>query len=392
MKNFWFSFIIVILVISSPFQLSANPFSDAPLTINQTSEQPSVIQTETPSETTEEADDVVTVSPEPTVKPVKKDPDPGIAISVEQPPLAAVTSAASAPEESLSKILPGFEDENINIDGDNYCGQFAMSSVFKGLGMDKDPQQVYKDTNPRGIFTAPPIIADYLNKNGVPARQLNGASVDDIIKKIDSGKPVILLVNSSGGVPHWINVYGYKLNADGSVKSLVMRDSYWGTSGAHEMEINEFKEKWRSPFGDTIAATATEYRNVMIDIGNDKPRAPFATATEDNIASGINNVVTGFTNRDWGQVAGGATKLLSGLPAAVIGLASKFTGTFGERISAWGSERWNRGGLGNRIAGGAAVVGGKAVEAVSWVGKTVGNGLSSLSSAVGNGINRLFGR
>lgn len=158
------------------------------------------------------------------------------------------------------------------------------------------------------------------------------------------------------------------------------------------MEIDEFKEKWRSPFGGSIATSATRYRNVMIDIGNDSPRTPFATATEDNIASGLNNVVTGFTNRDWGQLAGGVTKLVSGLPAAVIGVASNLAGSLGERLSTWGSDRWNRGGIGNRIAGGAAVVGGKAVEVVSWVGRTVGNGLSSISSAVGNGINRLFGR
>jgi len=384
-------FILLIAVVAAlPSHLEANPFMDVPLTINQTSEQPIADITEAP---VEEIEDAVVIPPVVETNRPATELDRGLAISVEQPPLVTSTVAASAPETSgLSKILPGYEDEKISIDGDNYCGQFAMTSVFRALGIEKDAQQVYKDTNPRGIFTAPSIIAEYLNKSGVPARQLNGASVKDIINKIDSGKPVILLVNSSGGVPHWVNVFGYKLNADGSVKSLLMRDSYWGTRSGYEMAIDTFTEKWSSPFGESFAASATGYRNVMIDIGNDKPRAPFSTATEDNIASGLNNVVTGFTNRDWGQMAGGVTRLVTGLPAAVIGVASNLTNSLGERMSSWGSDRWNRGGLGNRIAGGAGVVGGKTVEAASWVGRTVGNGLSSISSAFGNGINRLFGR
>lgn len=397
LKNTYSAFlaVITVMVVSlfASYQTGlASPFGDEPIVIEQTSQQSGSSITVEPAATSETIDDTVVITP--AVKPEKNNTanTPANAPRVSQQPVTSVTTVTAAPAET-SKILPGYEDQSVSIDGDNYCGQFAMSTVFKGLGIAKDPQQVYKDTNPRGIFTAAPVIVSYLNKNGVPARQVNGASIEDIVTRIDAGKPVMLLVDSGDGTPHWINIYGYTRSADGKIASFRMRDSYWGTRSGHEMAVADLIKAWKSPFGETLAASATDYRNVMVDIGNGgKPQSPFATATEDNIASGINNVVTGYTNRDWGQLAGGATKLITGLAPAVLGLTSKFTGKLGTSMAAWGTERWNSGGIGNKIAGGSAVVAGKVIKAASWVGQTVSDGLSSVSSALGNGINRLFGR
>lgn len=387
--------VITVMIVSlfASYQTGlASPFGDEPVVIEQTSQQSGSSVTAEPSATSETIDDTVVITP--AVKPEKNNAanPPANAPRVSQQPVTSVTATTPA-TAGASKILPGYEDQSVSIDGDNYCGQFAMSTVFKGLGIAKDPQQVYKDTNPRGIFTAPPVIVSYLNKNGVPARQVNGASIEDIVTRIDAGKPVMLLVDSGDGVPHWINVYGYTRDADGKIASFRMRDSYWGTRKGHEMTVADLIKAWKSPFGDTLAASATDYKNVLIDIGNgSRPRSPFSTATEDNIASGLNNVVTGYTNRDWGQLAGGATKLVTGLAPAVLGLTSKFSRKLGESMTSWGTERWNSGGIGNRIAGGSAVVTGQVIKAASWVGQTVSDGLSSVSSALGNGINRLFGR
>ena len=303
-------------------------------------------------------------------------------------------SNAPDPDEGSSKILPGYEEQDISIDGDNYCGQFAMTSVFKGLGIDQKAQDVYKATNPAGIFTAPPVIVGYLNKNGVKARQRQNCSIDDITKKIDAGIPVMVLVDSGDGTPHWINIYGYNRDAAGKVTSLRMRDSYWGTRSGHEMDIDEFSKAWKRPFGDTFIGKLAGYSNLMIDIngGSSWPSTPFTTATEDNMASGINEVVTGWTNRDWGQLAGGASKLVLGIPGAVVSMGSRLPSTLGGMLSGWGKDRMNQGGVGNTILGGAAVAGGSVLQAGGWLVNQVGNASSSIAKGIGNGIKSLFGR
>ncbi|PKL47455.1 MAG: hypothetical protein CVV42_12865 [Candidatus Riflebacteria bacterium HGW-Riflebacteria-2] len=301
--------------------------------------------------------------------------------------------AASAPaEEGTSKILPGYEDQDISIDGDNYCGQFAMTSVFKGLGIDKEAQDIYKATNPRGIFTAPPVLVDYLNKNGVKAQQRQNCSIEDIAKKIDDGKPVIVLVDSGSGTPHWVNIYGYTRDESGKIISVRMRDSYWGTDSGHEMDIHEFNTAWKHPFGDTFIGKVAGYSNLMIDINGSSSGTPFSTATEDNMASGINEVVTGWSNRDWGQLAGGVSKLVLGIPGAVVSIGSRLPSAIGSTMTSWGKDRMNQGGVGNTILGGAAVAGGSVLRAGGWVANQIGNASSSVAKAIGNGIKSLFGR
>jgi len=301
--------------------------------------------------------------------------------------------AVSAPEEGGgSKVLPGYEDEKISIDGDNYCGQFAMTSVFRGLGIDMDAQDIYKASNPRGIFTSPPIIVDHLNKNGVKAQQRQNCSIDDIAKKIDDGKPVIVLVDSGDGTPHWVNIYGYTRDDSGKITSVRMRDSYWGTRSGHEMDIEEFSKAWERPLGDTFLGKMLGYKNLMIDINGSSSGTPFATATEDNMAAGVNEVVTGWNNRDWGQFAGGASKLILGLPGTVISMSSRIPSVLGSSMADWGKDRMNKGGVGNTILGGAAVAGGSVMQAGGWLVNQVGNASSSVAKAIGNGIKSLFGR
>ncbi|PKL44029.1 MAG: hypothetical protein CVV41_09705 [Candidatus Riflebacteria bacterium HGW-Riflebacteria-1] len=344
---------------------------------------------ETESSPAAVSEDEVIIAP-----PDEPEVEPTAALPTEEDEQEVAASSAPEPEEGSSKILPGYEEQDISIGGDNYCGQFAMTSVFKGLGIDKEAQDVYKATNPAGIFTAPPVIVGYLNKNGVKARQRQNCSIDDIVKKIDAGTPVMVLVDSGDGTPHWVNIYGYNRDASGKIISLRMRDSYWGTRSGHEMDIAEFSKAWKRPFGDTFIGKVAGYSNLMIDINGSSswPSSPLSTATEDNMASGINEVVTGWTNRDWGQLAGGASKLVLGIPGAVVSIGSRVPTALGSMLSGWGKDRMRQGGVGNSILGGAAVAGGSVLQAGGWVANQVGNLSSSVAKGIGNGIKSLFGR
>ena len=302
---------------------------------------------------------------------------------------------ATRPENAKEHHLKNYDNLEIDIDGDNYCGQFAMSTLLNGMGIETDPQKVYQESNPRGIFTAPPTIAEYLRANGIDARMKNRAGLKDITRRIDEGKPVIVLVESSGGVPHWVCITGYDMDDRGNVVSLRMRDSYWGTDGPHTMPIDKFMTSWNKPFGNSVLGGLVSYSNVLIDNnGTCEPTSTpypgtFETATEDNMASGINDVVNGWNNRSVSQTIGGATKLVLGLPGAIVGVASNFARNSGKNMSNWGQERWNQGGFWNRVSGGAAIVGGNIASSAGSAGKAVADLWSSGASLIGQGAKRL---
>jgi hypothetical protein len=107
------------------------------------------------------------------------------------------------------------------------------------------------------------------------------------------------------------------------------------------------------------------------------------------MASGINDVVNGWNNRSVSQTIGGATKLVLGLPGAIVGVASNFARNSGKNMSNWGQERWNQGGFWNRVSGGAAIVGGNIASSAGSAGKAVADLWSSGASLIGQGAKRL---
>lgn len=298
---------------------------------------------------------------------------------------------------TASKELPGYDNLKINIDGDNYCGQFAMTSVLNCMGINKDAQQIYKDTNPAGIFTGPPTIIEYLNMNGVDASQKQNASIADLTRRLDAGLPVMVLVNSGGGVPHWVTIFGYNSDASGKVVSLKLRDSYWGTSKGYEIDIETFKTAWNDPVGNKLPNSLLGYSNLMIDIkGTKQPdQSPsalnfnFNTAMEDNMSSGINDVVNGFKRVAPMQLLGGLTKCVLGIPGTVVGITGKAVTKGGDMVIDWGKKKLDQGGFGNTLLGGTAVVGGSVVKAAGYVTKAAGNALSSVAAIAGNFTKKL---
>lgn len=295
------------------------------------------------------------------------------------------------------KSLQEFEKFSTTINGDNYCGQFSTAMIFQYYGINKDGNKIYSETNPNGIFTAPSTLVEYLNMNGLDANEKNNASLSDLVKKLDSGTPVQCLVCSDGKTPHWICVYGYETDESGHITGIKMRDSYWGTRKGYTMGLEEFKAAWKNPMGTGFASNFIGYSNLMIDIKGQKtpdksPRllnVNFSTATQDNIAGGINDVVTGFRNLEITRLAGGVTKCVLGIPGAIVGIAGTGLKSAGSTMVEWGKKEWSEGGVGDKIAGGLAVVGGYATQAVGAVANVAGNALSSVANMAGNLFNKL---
>jgi hypothetical protein len=300
------------------------------------------------------------------------------------------------PVKGETKILPAYATMTVSINGNNYCGQYAMTAALRGMGISASGQDIYKDTNPAGIFTGPATIIEKLNMSGLDASTKHNASLKDLIKKIDEGKPALVLVDA-GSAPHWVCIVGYKTDGEGNVTSIQMRDSYWGTRSVHSMEVGKFQKIWNKPLGNKVLGSIAGYSNLLIDIKDVKEAdfsppaysSNFWTATEDNIAAGINDTVTGFKNLSPTQFVGGLTKSAIGVPAAVLGIASNGVNAVGSGLYNYGKSKWQEGGLGNKIFGGVAIAAGGVTKAAAFVGKTASNVVSSAATLLGNGIKKL---
>ena len=307
------------------------------------------------------------------------------------------TIDTSTENRNGGKALNQFENYSVSINGDNYCGQFSTAMIFQYYGINKDGNKIYSETNPGGIFTAPSTLVEYLNLNGLDANEKNNASIQDLIKKLDNNTPVQCLVCSDGKTPHWVAVYGYETDGSGHITGIKMRDSYWGTRSSYTMGIEEFKKVWKDPMGTGLASNFVGYSNLMIDIKGTKTpdKSPsilnvnFSTATQDNIAGGINDVVTGFRRLSPTKFASGVTKCVLGIPGAVVGVAGTGLKSAGSKMVEWGKKEWTEGGVGDKIAGGLAVAGGYVAQGAGAVAKVAGNALSSVANMAGNFFNKL---
>ncbi|NLI76747.1 MAG: hypothetical protein GX442_09935 [Candidatus Riflebacteria bacterium] len=291
------------------------------------------------------------------------------------------------PLATRSVSLPGY-GPCAGITGDNYCGQYAMSTVLLGMGAHTDPQTIYRDTNPAGIFTAPSTVVEYLGAQGVPAHIKNRASLADIKAKLDAGLPVMVLIGS----PHWITITGYTADASGRIAQLEAYSN--GQKCTYDAE--GFLKKWAAPLGSARYAQFADYENLMIDIGKPdaKVKTPvyssnFWTAMEDNAAGAVNDVVTGWKNVKPFQLVGGLIRGVAGIPATVSSVVGSFLQQGGDRLSAWGSERWANGSASGKLLGGTAVVAGTLAKALGTGARFVGNVLASGATLMGNGFKKL---
>jgi len=106
------------------------------------------------------------------------------------------TTDTSTDNRDGGKSLSQFDNYSVNIQGNNFCGQFSTAMIFQYYGINKDGNKIYSETNPGGIFTAPSTLVEYLNLNGLDANEKNNASIQDLIKKLNENTPVQCLVST----------------------------------------------------------------------------------------------------------------------------------------------------------------------------------------------------
>jgi hypothetical protein len=338
----------------------------------------------------------VVVRPEsPAVAPAL--PAAPVAPEASSPPAPAPAAPANNGIETVA--LPGFVVP-ANLRGNNYCGQYAMTSVLNAMGGAVDFGRIYDESNPFGIFSAPTTLVEYLNRIGCQAWLRNGSTASALRAKLDAGKPVIVLVDC-GGTPHWVAVSGYKKDAAGNVISYELRDSVWGISGpngAHDMPAAEFERNWAAPLkGIVVVRNLTDYSNLLIDIGAYDPNQTrttpilsgnFHTSVEDSYAGGINDVVTGFGTWSPTSVVSGGGKLVSGVAGSALAVPGRGIRDGGAAVLDDAGSRWERGGFINRTAAVGEYATGGLLYGTGATLNAGGQLISATGNAAGNTVKK----
>jgi hypothetical protein len=338
-------------------------------------------------------------------------------IKTDTAPSADSTSAASA--ESLSTVLDSKGPNGYDGSGNNSCGQYATSTVFNFYGLDETYPVTLKNMNPTGSFTAPDRIVDYWKKSGIDVDYKNKCTLNDIKKQLDSGNPAVCMVDADGS-GHWITITGYNKNADGSIKSFVMRDSYWGVRSNHEMSVEEFEKRWTKPLKGTnaILGTVLDYDHLLItpkgksDGGfslKNLLNLPnnFSTALNDQIANGANQFclalgqdvtkiksIKDFDIKkvNFPRAIAGAAEVLTALPQKLMfGLPGTALKDGGDAIKNWGAKMSQKGGTLDKIVGGAATGVGTVVNTAGKGLTAAGNAVSSVVDSGFKGLRKIFG-
>lgn len=333
--------------------------------------------------------------------------------------IPATDSSSAAEVESAPTMLNSNGPNGYDGSGNNSCGQYATSTVFNFYGLDETYPVTLKNMNPTGSFTSPDRIVDYWRKNGIAAGYKNKSSLNDIKKQLDSGNPAVCMVDADGS-GHWITLIGYNKNADGSIKSFIMRDSFWGVNSNKEMPVEEFEKRWAKPLKPTNAALGVllDYDRLLITPkGKDTAKKgikdflnlpnTFDSAVNDQIANGANQLVLGlgqdltklksikdfdFKKVNLPRTIFGAAEALTALPQKLLlGIPGSALQDGGDSIKNWGDKISKKGGTIDKIVGGAAKGAGTAVNAAGKAVSAAGNAISTVVGSGFKGVRKIFG-
>lgn len=327
---------------------------------------------------------------------------------------------AETPEKLTSvdlAVLPHYQGKA------NACGTTSLAAMFDYWNPGKKGNDHFTiDQAIRTVdsFTAPDDLVRYAREHGYRAGMKTGAGLDDIQRMIDQGVPVQVIMeplnpSDRNGKPdrsdfgvHYVTVTGYEKGPDGKISKLTISDP-WGLR--YTMGAENFMDRWSNlkvgnvPTGldrVMIAYVPDDGRSITGPDG--KTRKASAIHLPDNgllgtifndgnsargIGQGVMTAINGFKQ-------GNLLKSLVGVGQAVLN-AGPMVGTIlgswaregGQKAIDWGKEKWNQGGVGNKILGGAAVVGGSIAYGAGWLATKISAGTSFVVNQVGQVATRI---
>ncbi|MFC1745103.1 C39 family peptidase [Candidatus Riflebacteria bacterium] len=225
------------------------------------------------------------------------------------------------------------------------CGQFAMTVFLRGLGFELSFDEVFQRNNPMGIYTAPASLVEFLKSLGLKVTQRNNGHYNDILKQLQRGRPVIVLVRCYFS-PHWVVVTGYKEDDAGEVVEWEIMDNMWGNREPEDKAYfphSDFLSICHRPMGYGILGVMAECSNLWIEMDvEEKISQPFISAYGDLPALALNELARAISHLKPHRFLRFCYQFIFCVPSVLIGGPGKIIENIGS-IFYWlaGKERKN---------------------------------------------------
>ena len=291
-----------------------------------------------------------------------------------------------------------FNQYEVCTDNRNACGTTSLSMILADQGLlEKDlkaAQDLDHEVRPWGGFSAPYDLRRYARWHGLYTSSWNNASFEDLEARLARGNSIQCLV-SGGSSPHWIYVMGVETDAKTGEKTVIVGDP--GDHSSSRLSQEAFEKKWKEPntgLGGKFMNDAAGYQNYMLVYDKDYKNVPFFSRNfevlaSENMIDGISDLANfpsqigeGKVGTGLGHLTGGAVRVITAIP----GVVGSVVDTAGDTVLDWSCEKWEEGGVGNKILGGGGYVVGGVVKATGAVTKFAGN----VVAAVGEGVGSTF--
>lgn len=332
------------------------------------------------------------------------------------PSVPANTMIGSSKAGTTVKTLDVKPQNQFDGEDRNACGTTSLAMIldyFYPGRPGNNHHVIDQEIRRADLFSTPDNLASYAEKHGLRASVKTEASLADIKGALDKGLPVQVVIDPDGDkgdfVTHFVVVEGYEQDASGKITKLHISDP--AGADKYTIDAETFEKRWSDlnysnvPSGMSrmmITYAPTDNRPIKgldgvtrrandIDLpGNSLLHDIFSNSTPARtLGNGISDVVSGALNLRPGTFLGGIVKAFGGGIGTALGIGGEYAQRGGQAAIDWGRSRWNRGGLGNKILGGLAVVGGSIAKGAGFAVQKVGNAVGWAANKVGDAVKKV---
>ena len=151
--------------------------------------------------------------------------------------------------------------------------------------------------------------------------------------------------------------------------------------------VRDGRVYFTNPWGQKESVSVADFKRHLSSAAFDKTGGVFDDLNGARaVGAGLRNILDGAHDFNVIKVAGGVVQAAGGFVGGLVSAGGRYAEQGGQKAIDWGKAKWNKGGVGNKIVGGLAVVGGGIAKGVGFVVKNVGNAVAWAANKVGGAV------
>lgn len=268
------------------------------------------------------------------------------------------------------------------------CGTTSLAMILNHYGDGITPGEIDREIRRGNVGASPERIVDFARDQGFEAEQYNNGSWDELRSFLDRGIPCMTMIDPDdpGNFNlHYIDVVGYRTEADGSIKLLVQDPG--ATAGPTEVPLSDFQRQWSNI---NVGGTENGYNNFFIAVAPKGTDLPGSRIDENAAASALDTAKSDAFN-GWDRLTDPDN--VGDVPQGLLGMVGSAFGFVGGGIGfgLWKVGDWiDDGTEGIPVLENIAQPLGDFFEGVGSAVADVFNGVNNFVSGVGDAFGSLF--